>query len=540
MAWVWASVLVRSAAILAAAWMLRRFLRGLSAKYRHSVLFAGFILLMLWPLLSAVLPVISVQVWPHSLSRGTITIQQTIFSPKGRVAASHGVNWLVLLWAIGVLLAMAPLVVGHFRVWQTARRAALADSDGLLETLCNEMGIRRPPALLIFPGPVMPLTFGLLKPKILIPASSMTWTPLRRRAVLIHELAHVERRDTITQMFAGLATALWWFQPFCWLNRLSLRRESERACDERVLAQGVRPSEYAAELLDIAQSFSKAPRWPAAAISMARRGDLEERLYAILDSQPSRKARRYWLGSMLALASLTASASAITFQTGGSDMKRTLLSSLLSSVGLTAATIGGSLFDPSGAAIPNAKALLYNPDTAAKQETITAADGKFAFDNLAPGQYVLRVEKPGFAALFREFKVDADSKVERGLVLKVGSIHESVDVQSKGTAAAAQQPSNPQQLRIGGAVQESKLISKINPVYPASAKSAGIQGIVSLDMVISKDGTPLDIQVVSSPSDDLTQSALEAVRQWRYSPTLLNGEPVEVVTDVVVNYTLSK
>ena len=89
-------------------------------------------------------------------------------------------------------------------------------------------------------------------------------------------------------------------------------------------------------------------------------------------------------------------------------------------------------------------------------------------------------------------------------------------------------------------MQESKLISKINPVYPASAKSAGIQGIVSLDMVISKDGTPLDIQVVSSPSDDLTQSALEAVRQWRYSPTLLNGEPVEVVTDVVVNYTLSK
>ncbi len=221
-------------------------------------------------------------------------------------------------------------------------------------------------------------------------------------------------------------------------------------------------------------------------------------------------------------------------------MKRTLLSGLLSSAGLTAATIGGSILDPSGAAIPDAKALLYNPDTAAKQETITAADGKFAFDNLAPGQYVLRVEKPGFAALFREFTVDADSKVERGLVLKVGSMHESVNVQSKGTPVAAQQPSNPQQLRIGGAVQESKLISKATPIYPASAKEAGIQGIVSLDMVITKDGTPLNIRVESSPNDDLTQSALEAVRQWRYSPTLLNGEPIEVVTDVVVNYTLSK
>ena len=80
----------------------------------------------------------------------------------------------------------------------------------------------------------------------------------------------------------------------------------------------------------------------------------------------------------------------------------------------------------------------------------------------------------------------------------------------------------------------------MQPVYPAAAKTAHVQGTVDLETVISAEGVPEDIRVVSSPSDDLTQSALEAVRQWRYKPTLLNGEPIKVVTDVVVNYTLSR
>ena len=80
----------------------------------------------------------------------------------------------------------------------------------------------------------------------------------------------------------------------------------------------------------------------------------------------------------------------------------------------------------------------------------------------------------------------------------------------------------------------------MNPTYPASAKAAGVQGTVRLDVTISKDGIPEDIQVISSPSDDLTQSASEAVREWRYSPTLLNGRPVPVVAEVRVNYTLAR
>jgi TonB family protein len=221
-------------------------------------------------------------------------------------------------------------------------------------------------------------------------------------------------------------------------------------------------------------------------------------------------------------------------------MKRTLISGLLASAGLSAAALTGSIFDPSGAAVPNAKILLYNPDTSVKQELTSTPDGKFAFDNLEAGQYILRIEKPGFAALLHEFTLQPESKVERGLTLQVGSIQENVRVEAKGSPKVVRESTNPVRLRVGGEIQESNLINKTPIVYPASAKAAGIQGKVMLRAVISKDGTPVDLTVLSSPSDDLSQAALDGVRQWRYSPTLLNGQPVEIATEVMVNFTLSQ
>lgn len=220
-------------------------------------------------------------------------------------------------------------------------------------------------------------------------------------------------------------------------------------------------------------------------------------------------------------------------------MKRTLLTGLLASVGLSAATIGGSVFDPSGTAIPDAKVSLYNPDTTLTQETTTTPDGKFSFYNLPAGEYILRIERSGFASLFREFNVQAESRVERGLVLKLAPAAAKGEEDS-GKHVAHPEPLNPQQLRVPGTMAEANLIRKVQPVYPVPAKAAGVQGTVEMEVAISKEGVPEDIRVIRSPSDDLTQSALDAVRQWRYRPTLLNGAPVEIVTDVIVNYTLSR
>ena len=82
------------------------------------------------------------------------------------------------------------------------------------------------------------------------------------------------------------------------------------------------------------------------------------------------------------------------------------------------------------------------------------------------------------------------------------------------------------------------LLTHVNPVYPATARKAKIQGSVVLHAVIGKDGAITNLQTVSGP-EELRQSANEAVRQWTYKPYLVNGEPVEVDTTITVNYSLA-
>ena len=97
--------------------------------------------------------------------------------------------------------------------------------------------------------------------------------------------------------------------------------------------------------------------------------------------------------------------------------------------------------------------------------------------------------------------------------------------------------SGTQVLRVGGNVQAANLIRKITPVYPVDAKANGIQGVVRLGVRIDKDGHVSDVTVLSG-DPTLTYVAVEAVKQWLYRPTLLNGSPVEVLTEVDVNFTL--
>jgi len=99
-------------------------------------------------------------------------------------------------------------------------------------------------------------------------------------------------------------------------------------------------------------------------------------------------------------------------------------------------------------------------------------------------------------------------------------------------------PKAVQRIRVGGQVEAAKLIFKPTPEYPPLAKMARIQGTVRLEAVIAKDGTIQDLKVLSG-HPLLVKSALDAVKQWRYQPTLLNGEPVEVVTEIDVNFTLA-
>jgi protein TonB len=92
-------------------------------------------------------------------------------------------------------------------------------------------------------------------------------------------------------------------------------------------------------------------------------------------------------------------------------------------------------------------------------------------------------------------------------------------------------------IKVGGNVQESKLIRRVEPVYPELAKRARVQGRVVLVVTVDEEGSVSDIRV-SSGHPLLDEAALTAVRQWRYSPTLLNGEPVPVIATVTVIFNL--
>ena len=108
-----------------------------------------------------------------------------------------------------------------------------------------------------------------------------------------------------------------------------------------------------------------------------------------------------------------------------------------------------------------------------------------------------------------------------------------------GTIASAPPPPPPERIRVGGSVQSAKLAAQPKPIYPPLARQARIQGTVKLEADISKDGTIENLKVISG-HPLLIQAALDAVKQWRYQPTLLNGVAVEVVTTIDVNFTLGQ
>jgi TonB family protein len=175
--------------------------------------------------------------------------------------------------------------------------------------------------------------------------------------------------------------------------------------------------------------------------------------------------------------------------------------------------------------------------------TSSDRDGNFVFKALPSGEYELQVMKRGFDT-YRAEKLSLDSgrDFSQNISLQVAAIMDEVDVIPKGTTKplpSSAPNGKPSRLRLGGDVEAAKLITKVQPVYPEAAKSAGIDGTVILHAVISMDGKPLSLRVMNGEVDpDLARSAVEAVSQWRYTPTLLNGEPIEVDTTITVIYSL--
>jgi Zn-dependent protease with chaperone function len=399
------TVALKAVIILAAAWGCARVLRKSPAAMRHVVWCAAFGGLLAVAAASLYTPDILVPAAPARFEgllppeEGAITM-----APP---AAPAGPPWVVGIWLAGAILAAARLLFSLIAIDALAVRPALeSDWYERLQRLRRRLRIRRDVELLVSAEAPMPMTWGALRPVIVLPASAARWSAERLELVLMHELAHVRRWDWLTQLGAHLACAIYWFLPPAWSALREFRKERERACDDMVLSLGARATEYAEHLLQLARAMQRAS-W-STALAMAQESHLENRVAAMLDPQVERHAlrRRSLLGASAAAAALLAALSAISFR--GAEVK-------------------GVVFDPSGAVVPGAEVALIGGGL--RHTARSGADGRFTFHSLPRGRYEFQALHRGF----RRFR-QADMALAAGAAyrieptLHVGSVRESLRV----------------------------------------------------------------------------------------------------------------
>jgi beta-lactamase regulating signal transducer with metallopeptidase domain/biopolymer transport protein ExbD len=220
------------------------------------------------------------------------------------------VAWLPLAWSAGCTLLLLRLFSAHWLLRRASRRCQAAPEGRLTSALANaaqQLGVRQRIRFLMDEKRTIPVVWGVIWPRLILPAEALRWDEAKLRSVLLHELAHIRRRDTLVQWLTQLACALHWFNPLVWLAAWRLHTERERACDDLVLASGVKASAYAGHLLEVASKLTPA-RWTAACgLAMARKSSLESRLRAVL----SGNLNRCGVTRLLALASVVLTAAVV-------------------------------------------------------------------------------------------------------------------------------------------------------------------------------------------------------------------------------------
>lgn len=163
--------------------------------------------------------------------------------------------WILPVWGAGVLLFCGKVLFGLFALVHIERTSASLTQDPwetMLDECRHRLGVRRPIRLLQFPGRIMPMTWGVLRQFIVLPSSAVRWSNQRARAVLMHELAHVRRRDYLASLLRDAVCAFYWFHPLIWWAAREMDEDREQASDDAVIAAGHRPISYAEHLATVA------------------------------------------------------------------------------------------------------------------------------------------------------------------------------------------------------------------------------------------------------------------------------------------------
>ena len=445
---------------------------------------------------------------------------------------------------LGTLVSGGALLLGLARLRRIASAAREVESPIWTTTrdeLQRAYGLSSGLRLLQSDHPSLLATWGWRRPTIVLPAPARTWSEERVNIVLAHECAHIARGDWVVQIAAETLRACCWFNPLVWLACRRLRHESERACDDVVLTQGIPAASYAGHLLDLTRRLHPAPRAPLPALTMARQSGLEGRIVAMLNSSMNRRPASWQarLVTSAVLVMLTLSVAALHAQQ-------------------SFYTLEGTVRDPSDRVLPETTLVLTNAETSSKYEVRTNAVGHFEFVGLPPASYALTANRPGFSNLNETLKVSGN--ITRDIRLKVGAVQETITVTDRSVAVSLSDPVVQQRRQaaqrkfeeltartkaqcaagvdglVGGSILPPAKLVDVRPVYPEHLKSTKVGGVVTMDAVIGTDGLVREVDNVHGPDPALEQAAAEAVRQWQFSTTLLNCEPIDVNMHVTTSF----
>lgn len=333
-------LVIRATLLLAIVQLAAIALRRGSAAARHFVLSAGMVALIALPLLMLALPDARLEVLPSvPQSDDAKALQRPALagpswksgeSPSGSAGdlagvlaraarlsdgpafrAVTGFAWLGAHWRelsfLGLaaipLLLFSRLVFGIAALASIARRAGRVIDPVMLRSLeraKERLGVRRETTLLVSDEINVPVVWGVARTTVILPIEALDWSLERLRVVLLHELAHVRRIDVLSLFIGRIVTALYWFHPLSWIVERDARRECERACDDLVLENGAKASEYAHHLLGIAAGEDLSEGYTSVSLAMARPSELEGRLVAILRAGGARQpvSRKFaWLAA---------------------------------------------------------------------------------------------------------------------------------------------------------------------------------------------------------------------------------------------------
>ena len=333
--------LARGAIVLGVAWAAARVLRRAAAELRFGLWRAALLALLVLPLVGRVAPAVALPLVFERAPAPSVSAAAAGAPENGALrspapvdtsAALDPTRIALFLWGFGALGLLGLHLVRLGVLVRLARRGVPADARLAAELghARASLGSTRRVRLVLSDGADVPFALDGLCPTIVLPAAARTWDADALRAVLRHELVHLVRRDGLVHSLVELACALHWPDPLAWIARARWERERERSCDDRVLALGQRPSEYARQLLALVAGAGASPR---GAPALGRGAEVGERVRALLDPSLPRRARSgaqlaTWVGAAALVTVLAGARSARPSAAGDATLRARELSSL--------------------------------------------------------------------------------------------------------------------------------------------------------------------------------------------------------------------